>query len=235
MDVGATDSPRRERARSAHIDARASTNSLERARAAGGSAVRGRDEEDYEMRRVSVRGRSQIGLGVLAGLLLVAAACSDRSIGSPAARTIPPAAGCTNPSFSGQPPVFGLEPRQVAAAYGIDKLWDAGYHGQGMRVALIEPGERLDLANFQAYSDCCDCWGPCEVPHEALVGGRTPAEVGGEPNFDSQVLLSIAPAIERLDLFESAAGGQDQYAALLAAALDPANTGRKLVDAISIS
>ncbi|MEW6268479.1 MAG: hypothetical protein AB1689_04185 [Thermodesulfobacteriota bacterium] len=168
----------------------------------------------------------------LAMVIALAAACGDRTSTAPAARAIPAAAGCTNPSYSGPPPGGGLEPRQIAAAYGIDRLWDAGYRGQGMRVALIEPGERLDLEKFRAFSDC---WGPFDVPHETVVGGGTPAELGGEPNFDSQVLLALAPGIERLDLFESATDSHDQYALLLAAALEPANTGGELVDAMSIS
>lgn len=175
--------------------------------------------------------RLPCGLGALVLMIATCAGCGDRAT-EPAGRAIPAAAGCTNPSYSGPPPAGGLEPRQIAAAYGIDELWDAGYRGQGMRVALIEPGERLDLEKFSAFSDC---WGPFAVPHETVVGGGTPQELGGEPNFDSQVLLSIAPGIERLDLFESATGSRDQYASLLAAALDPANTGGERVDAISIS
>ena len=143
--------------------------------------------------------------------------------------TIPPATTCKDGSVA---PTGGLQPRQIAAAYGIDKLWDLGYQGQGQHVALIEPGERLDKDKFAPFNAC---WGPFDQVHETVIGGGTPAELGGEPNFDSEVLLAVAPKVARVDLFESATDDNAMYPALFAAALDPANTGGKLVDAISIS
>lgn len=143
--------------------------------------------------------------------------------------TIPPATKCKDGSDA---PTGGLQPRQIAAAYGIDVLWDRGFQGQGQHVALIEPGERLDKAKFAPFSAC---WGPFDQVHETVIGGGTPAELGGEPNFDTEVLLSVAPQVARIDLFESATDDNAMYPALFEAALDPANTGGKLVDAISIS
>ncbi|MGH7577397.1 MAG: hypothetical protein ACREM1_19985 [Longimicrobiales bacterium] len=174
------------------------------------------------------------GVRGLSFVVAILAGCDDDTVGL--ARTssgieIPAAAGCTNPSYTGPQPTGGLEPSQIAAAYGIDKLWEAGFHGQGMRVALIEPGERLDLEKFLEFSDC---WGPFAVPQEIVVGGGTP-KVSAEPNFDAQVLLSIAPGLEGVYMFESVVDSQSQFAPLLAAALDPAHTGGDLVDAISMS
>lgn len=185
------------------------------------------------------------GLGGLALVIAIAAGCDDGNDGNgdggaeglagPSSGTmIPAATGCTNPSDSGPPPMGGLEPRQIAAAYGIDKLWDAGFRGQGRRVALIEFRQRLDKESFRKFFDC---WGPFAIPNEIVVGGGSPPIPGGEANFDLEVLLAVAPGVERVDLFETASDStpREQLAVLLAAALDPANTGGKLVHTISIS
>lgn len=152
--------------------------------------------------------------------------------GGPMGIELPPAPGCTNPAHTGAPIMGGLDPRQIATTYGVDHLWEAGQRGEGMHVALIEPGERLDQEKFDAFNDC---WGPFTQPVETVIGGGTPGAIGGEPNFDSYAVLAMAPKLARLDLFESESNVHSSYPALFEAALDPANTGGKLVDAISIS
>lgn len=173
-------------------------------------------------------------LVVTAILLAMAAAALTPSVDAagPVGTTIPPSTGCTNPAHHGPSPSGGLEPRQLAAAYGVDALWAEGHQGQGMHVALIEPGERLDWAKYREFADC---WGPFVDPVETVIGGGTPAKVGGEPQLDSYAVLAMAPRLARLDLIESATGATSNYPALLSAALDPNVTGGKLVDAISIS
>jgi subtilisin family serine protease len=79
-------------------------------------------------------------------------------------RTIPPAGGCTNPRHGSVttatlklPP--GLTPRQVAAAYGVEGLWRAGFRGQGRRIgstssrpARLRPATRCTCGSWSASS-----------------------------------------------------------------------------------
>jgi kumamolisin len=166
---------------------------------------------------------------------LLAAFTQSSAAGAPAssgARTIPAASGCTNPKQHGAPPAHGLDPGQLAAAYGVSGLWQAGFRGQGRRVALIEVGESLDKTAFTLFSHC---YGPFATPIEHLVVGSKP-KPGGEGILDPKVVAAIAPAA-RIDMFESGHGSKttDVLPALLNAALNPRNTGGKLVDTISIS
>lgn len=188
----------------------------------------------YARRGVGIGRGARFGSFGLAFVIAIAAGCDDAVVdplSSHSGTRIPPRTGCTSPNYSG-PEWGGLEPRQIAAAYGIDKLWDAGFRGQGRRVALIEPGQRLDTADFRAFSEC---WGPFEFPVEIVVRGGKPDFVGDEPNFDSGTLLMMAPELERIYMFESGTNAIGNLAPLLAAALDPSNTDGELVHAISIS
>ena len=57
-------------------------------------------------------------------------------------RVIPaPLKTCPNPKApaGAKPEKGGLDPGQLAAAYGITSLWARGFQGQGRSVALIEP------------------------------------------------------------------------------------------------
>lgn len=181
-------------------------------------------------RSTSSRRRLVVALILLAAAVAVVRTAPAEAAGSKDA-TIPPAVH-TCPNNGAEAPTNGLQPHQIAAAYGIDKLWDQGFRGQGQHVALIEPGERMDWPAFQTFSEC---WGPFHQVHETVIGGGVPGEDGGEPNFDTEALLAVAPEVKRVDLFESAADDNSMYPALFRAALDPANTGGKLVDVISIS
>lgn len=192
----------------------------------------------YARRGPDIGRGERFGPAGLAFVVAIAAGCDDAMVdplSNVSGTRIPPAHGCTNPNHSGSTVwTSGLHPRQIAAAYGIDKLWDAGFRGQGRRVALIEPGQRLDSAEFRSFSEC---FGPFnfEFPVEIVVRGGRPSFVGDEPNFDSQTLLTVAPELEKIYLFESGNNDMENLPHLLAAALDPARTDGELVHAISIS
>jgi hypothetical protein len=149
-------------------------------------------------------------------------------------RVIPaPLKTCSNPKAptGAKPETGGLDPGQLAAAYGITSLWARGYRGQGRSVALIEPGTALG-PNPGKLSDC---YGPFPNIHQALIKGIDPTP-GGEGNLDPVGVLSLAPRA-RVYLIESgtkrAAG--ESTAKLIRAALNRHNTGGHLVDAISMS
>ena len=152
---------------------------------------------------------------------------------TPRARTIPAASGCDPEAGPGAAPFRGgLDPGQLAAAYGVSSLWERGFYGHGRRVALIEWGQSLDPTAFAQFSSC---YGPFVTPKQYLVLGSNP-KTGGEGIFDPEVVAAIAPKA-RIYMFESGQGTvlEDVVPKLLAAALRPRNTGGKLVDTISMS
>jgi subtilisin family serine protease len=149
-------------------------------------------------------------------------------------RVIPaPLKTCPNPKApaGAKPETGGLDPGQLAAAYGITSLWARGYRGQGRSVALIEPGTALG-PNPGKLSDC---YGPFPKIHQTLIKGIDPTP-GGEGNLDPVGVLSLAPRA-RVYLIESGTkrATGESTAKLIRAALNRHNTGGHLVDAISMS
>ena len=149
-------------------------------------------------------------------------------------RVIPaPLKTCPNPKApaGAKPETGGLDPGQLAAAYGITSLWARGFKGQGRSVALIEPGTALG-PNPGKLSDC---YGPYPKIHQVLIKGTHPTP-GGEGNLDPVGVLSLAPRA-RVYLIESGTKGAtgETTAKLIRAALNRHNTGGRLVDAISMS
>jgi kumamolisin len=130
-----------------------------------------------------------------------------------------------------KPESGGLDPGQLAAAYGITSLWARGYRGQGRSVALVEPGTALG-PNPGKLSYC---YGPFPKIHRVLIKGTHP-NPGGEGNLDPVGVLSLAPRA-RVYLIESGTKGAtgESTDKLIRAALNRHNTGGHLVDAISMS
>jgi subtilase family serine protease len=93
---------------------------------------------------------------------------------------------------------LGLTPSQYLQAYGIDDLHALGLRGEGTRVAVVddstyEPGW---LETFRA------CFGLSDAtpitPH--LIGSPGTSEAG-ETILDLSVLSTVAPAVDRFDVF----------------------------------
>jgi hypothetical protein len=152
----------------------------------------------------------------------------------PIVRVIPaPLKSCPNPKApaGARPETGGLDPGQLAAAYGITSLWARGFQGQGRSVALIEPGTALGT-NPAKLSDC---YGPYPKIHQVLIKGTKP-KPGGEGNLDPVGVLSLAPRAH-VYLIESGSQGSkgESTDKLIRAALNRRNTGGRLVDAISMS
>jgi subtilase family serine protease len=165
----------------------------------------------------------------LAGLCLWLGATSAAA----APRVIPPAGGCTNPAHGSAFPTSGSDPGQVAAAYDVTPLWNAGFRGQGESVALILPGDSLVTSTFDSLSAC---YGPFPTPTQHVVAGHSP-NPGGEGIEDPMMVLTMAPRA-KVYMFETGRtgpSGTPSYARLFRAALNPGNTGGRRVDAISIS
>ena len=157
-------------------------------------------------------------------------------------RVIPAASGCTNPGADGAVPASGgLDPGQLAGAYGVSGLWNAGYEGQRQSVAVLEVQQSLGPPPT-GFSDFSACYGPWLTPVEhVLPAGSPPPPSVDEGLFDPEVAAAAAPRA-RVYMFESAETSESVGAEvpsklplLLKAALNPRNTGGRLVDAVSTS
>jgi subtilase family serine protease len=164
-------------------------------------------------------------------------------------RQIPAPGPCTNPAAAGDgatPFTGGLDPNQLAAAYDVTPLEEAGYDGAGQTIAVIENGESLYDGTDEPgltpttnhFAELNNCYGPLNRPDEELVPGTgsTPPVNRKEGIFDPEVVAAIAPGAQIYEL-EAGAGQQLQTVlpTLLKAALDPPNTGGRLVDSITMS
>ena len=94
-----------------------------------------------------------------------------------------------------KPETGGLDPGQLAAAYGITSLWARGFKGQGRSVALIEPGTALG-PNPGKLSDC---YGPYSKIHQALI--ISPPQLHRDIQAD-HVWVPGQAVLERPDLLD---------------------------------
>lgn len=95
-------------------------------------------------------------------------------------------------------------PSQVASAYNLVGLYNAGYYGQGQTVALFELDDYL-ASDISTYTGC---YGGASVPiSRVLVGGGTgtpPGLYAAEVELDMELVLSTAPKLAGLRVYEAA-------------------------------
>ncbi|MBI2704227.1 MAG: S53 family peptidase [Actinobacteria bacterium] len=123
-------------------------------------------------------------------------------------------------------------PNQMADLYGLTPLWHAGYQGQGIRMALLDPHEIPDMTEVARFKSCQGITAPVTV---TTIGTGAEPAVAGEATLDVEVALTAAPKLEGLYLFSNRRDVQLPIEALLEQAVNPANTGGQQVDAISVS
>ena len=123
------------------------------------------------------------------------------------AHVTPTAAGPHNVScLAAQPgPTYSYYvPAQVASAYNLSALYNAGFHGEGQTVALLE----LDDYNAGDISAYTSCYGGASVPvTRMLVNGGTgnaPSNQAIEAELDIELVLSAAPRLAGLRVYVSA-------------------------------
>jgi kumamolisin len=172
--------------------------------------------------RVEQRARRPVALVALV-VALTSLALSGVAAGDP-----PP----SGPVTCDQAPPQGLTPAQAGDRYDLTRLWQAGHTGQGVRVALIEIGTAVNAGVLADYEQCI---GVVPVPFHATQVDTGPLPPpSGESMSDAEMIVGLAPGIERLDEFYSSSG-VTPLLTFLQQALDPANTGGRLTDIISIS
>ena len=120
---------------------------------------------------------------------------------------ITPVAGPHNvacPAAQPGPTYSYYVPNQVATAYNLTSLYSAGFHGEGQTVALLE----LDDYNSGDISAYTACYGGSSVPVKRIpvAGGTGHAPSNGaiEVELDIELVLSAAPRLAGLRVYESA-------------------------------
>jgi kumamolisin len=112
----------------------------------------------------------------------------------------------------------GFTPNQYLTAYNYAPLQQAGFEGQGERVALIEiDGFRYsDLRNFSK------CFGLATPAINGFgVGLKKPLAPGGESTLDLEVLDAAAPKLKAVDVYESRPSAVDVLHSLTAPLSNP--------------
>lgn len=137
----------------------------------------------------------------------------DGVLGLDGGRRLRPASGWRTPA--GAPlapgstaPRFGLRPDDVAAAYDILPLRQAGFDGTGETIAIVS-FDAIDDATIAAFDRSARITAP-PVVHVDVNGGTEPGDGSSEVALDIEVIRSIAPKARILD-FE-APNGQTSFA-----------------------
>lgn len=108
-------------------------------------------------------------------------------------------ASCPSPGSNGS----YFVPTQIAGAYNLDDLYNAGFRGEGQTVALYELDD-YSLGDIKTYTSC---YGGGAVPiNRVLVDGGTgqgPADGAIEVELDMEMVLSAAPHLASLRVYEA--------------------------------
>lgn len=96
----------------------------------------------------------------------------------------------------------GYTPSQLATAYNLNSFYTAGLHGEGQTVALYE----LDDYQQSDISNYTSCFGGGSVPIKKILVDGGPGQPGQgaiEVELDMELVLSAAPNLSALDVYEA--------------------------------
>ena len=100
-----------------------------------------------------------------------------------------------------QAPSAGYDPTQIADAYNFTALYNAGYHGEHTRAALVEftPYDPADIATYARWA------GTKPILHDIPVdGGDASASPQLEATLDIELLSAMAPRAS-IDVYDAPA------------------------------
>ena len=137
-------------------------------------------------------------------------------------------AGCPAGQSAGRPDNPGFTPDQFLGAYGIDRMHERGFTGQGKRIALIEI-DGYKTADLQVYAECFGRKVP-KISSRPYGMKALPAP-GDETTLDIQTLMAALPDLPRIDIYANPGNQSGLLRATAAAIADP----KRRPDAISIS
>ena len=144
------------------------------------------------------------------------------SSGSSATRTGTPA-GCAEGKAAG-----AFTPNQMRTAYGFGENGGTGRH-----IVLFESGQNFDPAIVRAYAKCFNLQTPQLRKVEVGIGGDPSEYSDDEVLLDIEGVMGVLPKLSKVTVM---VGRQTTpFPAILAAAIDPALTGKVPPDAVSVS
>lgn len=102
---------------------------------------------------------------------------------------------------------------QIASAYNLNGMYNAGYHGEGQAIALYE----LDSFSMSDLTTYESCYGHSHTNIQTFVTSPIspqPSNDGGiiEVQLDAELILSAAPQIGRLAIYEAGNNEADRLA-----------------------
>ena len=100
---------------------------------------------------------------------------------------------------------------QTAAAYNLNDMYNANIHGEGQTVALFE----LDTFNMNDLTTYASCYGHSHTSIQTVVAGSSAVSSDSgivEVELDAQLILSAAPQLGRLVIYESGNDEADRLA-----------------------
>lgn len=108
--------------------------------------------------------------------------------------------GPTRAGNCGQFPPRAATYQKIAAAYGYDRLWAQGWHGENMTVNLVEM-DGYDPRDVATYNGCAGS----HVSLSNVNLGATAPPPGGEATLDIEMLAGLAPGVRIVDYQEDPA------------------------------
>ncbi len=144
-----------------------------------------------------------------------------RAAGSSIRANLGTQAGCAAGRANGAPVsdeqyIPAYTPNQYLDAYGISRLHDRGFRGQGQRVALVEI-DGFKRSDLTAAAACFGFRAPPTTIKRVNIRRNLPP--GPENTLDLQVLAAVAPGLKEIIVFQGAAtsyGLNRQYASAVA-------------------
>ncbi len=146
---------------------------------------------------------------------LIASGASPTRTGTPA--------GCAEGKAAGS-----FTPNQMRTAYGFGENG-----GKGRHIVLFESGQNFDPAIVRAYAKCFNLQTPQLRKVEVGIGGDPSEYSDDEVLLDIEGVMGVLPKLSKVTVM---VGRQTTpFPAILAAAIDPAMTGKVPPDAVSVS
>jgi subtilase family serine protease len=170
---------------------------------------------------------------VVAALVVACSSSTAVAAASPVDADAIPVIPCTTAPPSN---IRALVPAEAGARSNLQPLWDAGFEGQGVRVAIVELGTAVDADHLAAYQQCL---GQAPVPffaHQVSQQDPPPPTPppSGESMLDAELIVALAPKLDRLTEFYNA-DPKPSFEDTLRAALSPEGNGGRRPDIVSIS
>lgn len=119
-----------------------------------------------------------------------------------------------------------ITPDQVASVYDLNGLYNNHMQGEGQTIALFE----LDTFVMSDLTHYAACYGQSHTPVQTVVVGSNPVSTDGgvvEVELDAEMILSAAPHLGRLVIYEAAntdAGSLAEWAQIVQDAVPVVST-----------